>query len=206
MRYETVTQRITSEYGRIYPGQDFSESWTLDSKIVEKDGQVKWTFNAKHAVVVGKADVAELERFVNADLPLCLRELYAQIAECLLVLRYPVRIYSPLTLVKVEKEIRAAEKMAGCPVPDSVTLLRLVEIPGFSACFGLRKFMSDGRWRMVHCGDETTAELQGGDDLWRPVDCEDFDDWIRRIIETDADPLVLDNPYMFRSPWAERMH
>ncbi|MCF7786952.1 MAG: hypothetical protein K9N47_12575 [Prosthecobacter sp.] len=206
MRYETVTQRITSEYGRIYPGQDFSESLTRDSEIMEKDGQVKWMLNAKHAVVVGKADVVELERFVNADLPLCLQDFYAQIAECLLLLRYPVRIYSPLTLVNVENEIRAAEKIAGCPVPDSVTLLRLVEIPGFSASFGLRKFMSDGRWRMVHCGDETTAELQDSDDLWRPVDCEEFDDWIRRIIETDADPLVLDNPYMFRSPWVERIH
>lgn len=174
----------------------------------EKSGDprgAKDVFEARHVIVPGPGDVGVIERELGVEVPECLKAFYAQIQECLLLLRYPVRIYSPETLVAVEQELRAAERMAGCPEPDGVSLLRLVEIPMFSSCFALRRFVSDGQWRMIHCGDETTDELQRHDDLRRPEDVEDFDAWTRRILETDAVPLVRDNDYIFYPILAERV-
>jgi hypothetical protein len=205
-RYLRSVESIIEQYQNIYPTQDFSRCIKVESVSEAANGQRKHALKVKHAVVPGVAEIAQLEQFLGCEIPECLKNFYKEIKECLLILRYPIRIYSPATLALVEKTIREAERTAGCTVPSEVSILRFIEIPGFSSCFALRKFSSGEQWRIVHCGDETTEELQNNANLWRKEDCENFDTWFHRILETDGAPLVLDNPYIFRSPMADRVN
>jgi hypothetical protein len=206
-RYAYEIQEMVDKYEDIYPHEKFDDCVKIVSSFQGKGDQFQTTvLDVKNLVAYGNADLTELERFVGSPLPLCLKEFYAYINECMLVLQYPIRIYSPATLIMVEKEIRETEKKAGFQVPDEVTLLRLAVVPKAPSCFALRRFISDGQWKMVVCTDELTAELQNDDHLWLPETCEDFDIWFSRIIESDAFPLAKGDPDLFRGPLAKRVY
>lgn len=197
-RYVSTVQDMVAEYERIHPSESFRDCCQVVSKTRRTKNCLPYaTLDVKHMVVPGPADITELEKFVGSPLPKCLTDFYSQITECLLPLQFPVRIYSPKTVVHAEKEIRETERSVGFPVPEDITLLRLIEIDSDSSCFALRKFVCDGHWRMVVCTTELTSELQSNDGLWLLDDCEEFDVWFKRVLEKDAFPLVESFPELF---------
>lgn len=206
--YVPTVERILAGYRRIHPHTSFDDSMVVRSTIPNPNDEPYSTrdfFDAKHAIVEGPADTSLIERELGIEVPACLQEFYSQIHECLLLLRYPVRIYSPGTLVALEKEIRQFEAEDGGPEAEGVSLLRFISIPGFAASFALRRFLSDGKWRVVLYSEGYTDELQRDDDQWQKQDIEEFDDWTRRILQSDGEPLILDNPYIFEPVLADRV-
>lgn len=203
VRYREAIEFVIGQFAQVHPGVHLDDFYSAE--LVDPVIHV-WDVRAKHAIMTGSPGTEVIADELKMIVPKELQDFYSRIHECLLILRYPVRIYSPAVLVYVEKMLRDAERSAGLEVPDEVSVLRLVEIPGFSSCMALRHFKSDGTWRMIDVGDEDTLELQeGNDNNWLPDNCEFMDDWFRRILETDAAPLAPGNPYVFRDPMATRV-
>ena len=163
-------------------------------------------YRVKHAIIAGSPGTEVIADELKMIVPQELKQIYDRIHEGLLILSYPVRILSPQDIVDTEKMYRDVDRECGREVPDEVSILRFVEIPTLSSCLALRKFKSDGTWRMIAVGESSTLELQDRDDhFWDPTGFERMDDWFRRILDTDAAPLFPEHLDIFDDPMAIRI-
>ncbi len=158
----------------------------------------------RHMCELGPADLGGLEEYIGCALPPDISRFFQSFGECILFLRYPIRIFSPTAIVERESMLREAERKAGCFVPCEVTVLRFTQIEVFASAFALRKFQ-DGLWRVIIWGDETTEDLQNSaDEQFSSAGVENFDEWLIRLLKSDGYPLDPAFPDFFRPPVAER--
>lgn len=205
-RYRQGIEMVLEHYEKVHPGFHMSDYLAAEKFIDPGDSELDENFRVKHAIIAGSPGTEVIADEFKMIVPQELKHFYARIHECLLILRYPVRILSPQRLVETEKMYRDVDRECGREVPDEVGVLRFAQIPTFSSCLALRHFKTDDTWRMIDVGESSTLELQDrDDDVWDPTGFELMDDWFRRILDTDASPLVPDNPYIFDDPMAIRV-
>ncbi len=72
------------------------------------------------------------------------------------------------------------------------SLLRFISFPEQSAQLALRRWKSDGVWRVVlACDDVDTYELQENDAIFEESQpMETFDEWMTRILATNGSPVI----------------
>ena len=64
----------------------------------------------KHACVPGKADTRKLEDYIGQKLPEDLARFYGNFMEAALILRNPIHIYTPSSIVEYDRLIRDIER------------------------------------------------------------------------------------------------
>lgn len=142
---------------------------------------------AQHLIIEGKADWSNFENDFQMEMPDCLKRFYSKIQEATLVLDGFIVIESPNGIVDLENMFRRF----GRPCKE-YSLLRFISFPEQSAQLALRRWKSDGVWRVVLAYDDVdTYELQENDAIFEESQpMETFDEWMARILTTNGSPVI----------------
>jgi hypothetical protein len=154
---------------------------------------VEWTnaqarkVEVQHLIIEGKADWSNLENDFQMEMPECLKSFYSKIQAATLVLDGFIVIVSPDAIVDLENMYRRF----GRPCQE-YSLLRFISFPEQSAQLALRRWKSDGVWRVVLAYDDVdTYELQENDAIFeKNQPMETFDEWMARILATNGSPVI----------------
>jgi hypothetical protein len=195
-----------------FPGCELPTLKTDPSKCRIGPTQYRWRgapahwVEVKHLIVEGKADWNRLETAFQIELPQCLKDFYSKIQAATLVLDGFIVIHSPDGILELETMYRQIERETNSGRPcKECSLLRFVSFPGIPAQLALRRWRSDGIWRVVLTYDDAdTFEMQENDQIFEESQLmETLDEWMERILATNGSPVVAGRERLVYNGWVE---
>ena len=89
VRYREAIESVVGEISQVHPGVHLEDFYSAE--LVDPDRYV-WHVEAKHAIIAGSPGTEVIADELKMIVPKELQDFYSRIHECLLILRYPVRI------------------------------------------------------------------------------------------------------------------
>lgn len=195
-----------------FPGCELPKLKTDPSKCRIGPTKYRWRgapahwVEVNHLIVEGQADWSQLEAAFQMELPQCLKDLYSQIQAATLVLDGFIVIESPQGILSLETMYRQIERETDSGRPcKEYSLLRFVSFPGIPAQLALRRWKSDGVWRVVMTYDGVdTFEMQENDQIFEQSQLmEILDEWMARILATNGSPVVAGRERLIYNGWVD---
>ena len=213
--YVDLYDRQRQRFHEQYPGSTLPELKNEPQKhSIGPIPQHRWPdstvqgIEARHLIVEGKADWTRLENTFQMELPGCLKDFYSKIQTAALALDGLIIIESPDRIVDIESEHRRIERETkwGRPCKE-YSLLRFVSFPKTPRQLALRRWKSDGVWRVVVTYSHLdTHEMQKNDRIFEEEQpMETLDEWMARILATNGSPVAIGFEGLFRNGWVERV-